>query len=189
MNTIDISILAISLTIVLSGVYVNFQRKSDDQDKLKIASDKTLLIFRVAVPLSLVSSVLIYFSGWGNIGANSSIYVGYALVAIGLSTRWYAIHSLGRAFQVNVTIMKNQQLVKEGVYKWVRHPSYSGLLLYYIGLGLVMHNMISLSILIVGPFFAVAMRIPKEESFLAAHFGEEYVDYCRSSNRLIPFIY
>ncbi len=189
MNYIDFSILAISLTIILSGVYVNFQRKSDDHDKLKVATDKTLLIFRVAVPLSLIASVLVYFLHWGDLGLNRGIYVGYALVAVGLITRWYAIYSLGRSFQVNVTIMKDQQLMKEGIYKWVRHPSYSGLLLYYVGLGLVMHNYISLLILIVGPLFAVAMRIPKEESFLADHFGKEYLDYCKSSRRLIPFIY
>lgn len=189
MNYIDISILAISLIVTLSGVYVNFQRRSDEGDKLKVASDKTLLIFRVAVPFSLVASVIFYFLGWGELGVNESIYIGYGLVIIGLATRWYAIYSLGRSFQVNVTIMKGQQLMKEGIYKWVRHPSYSGLLLYYIGLGLVMHNYISLSILIIGPFFAVAMRIPKEESFLADHFGKEYLDYCKSSRRLIPFLY
>jgi len=85
--------------------------------------------------------------------------------------------------------MKDQQLIKNGIYKLVRHPSYSGLLLYYLGLGLIMHNYISLSILIIGPLFAVAMRIRKEEQFLEDHFGEDYRLYRMTSHRLIPFIY
>ena len=189
MNYIDISILVISLTIILSGVYVNFQRKSDNSEKLKIATDNTLLIFRVAVPLSLILSILVYFSPWGSIGFNFSIYAGYGLVAIGLLVRWYSIYSLGRSFQVNVTIMKDQRLITNGIYKLVRHPSYTGLLLYYLGLGLIMHNYISILILLIGPTYAVAARISKEEQFLEGHFGEEYTAYRNSSSRLFPFIY
>lgn len=189
MSYIDISILAISLTVVLSGVYVNFQRKSDDKEKLKVATDNTLLIFRVAVPVSLIASLVIYFIGWGDFGMNPSVYLGYVLVVFGLFIRWHAIRSLGRSFQVNVTIMKDQQLVKNGIYKVIRHPSYTGLLLYYLGLGLIMHNYLCLALLIIGPLFAVAMRIRKEEIFLTDHFGEDYRQYCQSSSRLIPFIY
>ncbi|MCJ8288591.1 MAG: isoprenylcysteine carboxylmethyltransferase family protein [Crocinitomicaceae bacterium] len=189
MNYIDISVLAISLTVILSGVYVNFQRKSDDSEKLKVATDNTLLIFRIAVPVSLITSIAIYFTRWGNLGFNPSIYLGFLLAALGIFVRWYSIHSLGRSFQVNVTIMKDQQLVTNGIYKRIRHPSYTGLLLYYLGLGLVMHNYISILILLIGPLFAVAMRIRKEEAFLADHFGEDYIAYSKSSSRLIPFIY
>ncbi len=189
MNYIDISIIAISLTIILSGFYVNFQRKSDESEKLKVATDNTLLIFRVAVPISLIISIVIYFTRWGSFEFNPTVYVGFGLVAIGLFVRWYSVHSLGRSFQVNVTIMKGQQLVKNGIYKLIRHPSYTGLLLYYLGLGLIMHNYISILILLIGPIFAVTMRIRKEEKFLEDHFGEDYTEYRKSSSRLIPFIY
>ena len=189
MNTIDISILAISITVILSGLYVNFQRESDESDKLKVATDNTLLIFRVAVPVSLILSIVIYFTRWGSFEFNSTVYLGFALVAIGLTVRWYSIYSLGRSFQVNVTIMKDQQLVKNGIYKSIRHPSYTGLLLYYLGLGLIMHNYISIAILLIGPIYAVTMRISKEEKFLEDHFGDDYAEYRKSSNRLIPFIY
>lgn len=189
MNNIDISVIAISITVILSGLYMNFQRKSDESEKLKIATDNTLLIFRIAVPVSLLLSIAIYFTRYGSLGFNPSVYVGYALVTVGVLVRWYSIYSLGRSFQVNVTIMKDQQLVKNGIYKLIRHPSYTGLLLYYLGLGLVMHNYISIIILVVGPIYAVAMRIRKEEQFLEDHFGEDYAEYRKSSSRLIPFIY
>ena len=189
MNYIDISILVISLTVILSGFYVNFQRKSSDQEKLKVATDNTLLIFRIAIPISLILSIAIYFTRFGTLEFNPSVYVGFGFVTVGLFVRWYAIYTLGKSFQVNVTIMKDQQLIKSGIYKWVRHPSYSGLLLYYLGLGLIMHNYFSLIILIVGPLIAVTLRIQKEEQFLEDHFGEDYRQYCSTSHRLIPFIY
>jgi protein-S-isoprenylcysteine O-methyltransferase Ste14 len=189
MSILDISILSISLTVIMSGIYVNFQRKIDPAEKEKMATDQTLLIFRIAVPIALISSIAIYFIGWGEYPISWLIYLGAVLVAGGLSIRWYAIYSLGKAFQVNVTIIKDQQLVKTGIYTYMRHPSYTGLLLYYLGLGLMMHNYISLVILIALPAFAVAMRIQKEEQFLSDHFGAEYRDYCIKSKRLFPFIY
>lgn len=189
MSYLDIAILSISITVTLSGFYVNFRRKIDPAEKEKIASDNTLLIFRVAVPLAIVSSLAFYFLGFGSIAFSPIIWIGMFLVVVGLFIRWYAIYSLGKSFQVNVTIVKDQQLVKNGIYKLVRHPSYTGLILYYLGMGLMMHNYICLLILIALPVFAVGMRIQKEEQFLTDHFGAEYIDYCKHSNRLFPFIY
>jgi protein-S-isoprenylcysteine O-methyltransferase Ste14 len=189
MNILDFAILFISITVTLSGIYVNFQRKIDPAEKEKIATDHTLLIFRIAIPLAIISSVTIYFLGWGAYSISWVIWPGVLLVLSGLFIRWYAIYSLGKAFQVNVTIIKNQQLVKNGIYTFVRHPSYTGLLLYYFGLGLMMHNFVSLTLLIALPVFAVAMRIQKEEQFLSDHFGAEYLDYCKKSKRLFPYIY
>ncbi len=189
MDILDLIILSICFTVILSGIYVNFQRKIDPAEKEKIATDGTLLIFRIAIPVAIFSSLTIYFIGWGTYPISTLIYPGALLVVIGLIIRWYAIFSLGKAFQVNVTIVKDQQLMKTGIYSLVRHPSYTGLLLYYFGLGMIMHNYICLAILIVLPVFAVAMRIQKEEQFLSDHFGDEYRDYCRNSKRLFPYIY
>lgn len=189
MSILDFAILLISITVTLSGIYVNFQRKIDPAEKEKIATDSTLLLFRIAIPLAIVSSITVYFAGWGTYSFSWIIWLGAVFVLSGLFIRWYAIYSLGKAFQVNVTIIKDQQLIKTGIYAKVRHPSYSGLIIYYLGLGLMMHNFVSLAILIVLPVFAVAMRIQKEEQFLSDHFGTEYVDYCKKSKRLFPFIY
>jgi protein-S-isoprenylcysteine O-methyltransferase Ste14 len=47
----------------------------------------------------------------------------------GIVIRWTAIFTLGKAFSANVAIREDQKLKQSGLYRLVRHPSYSGLLL------------------------------------------------------------
>lgn len=58
------------------------------------------------------------------------------VLLIGIIIRWTAIFTLGKAFSANVAIRKQQRLKQTGLYRFVRHPSYSGLLLILLAVGL-----------------------------------------------------
>ena len=115
--------------------------------------------------------------------------VGVAVFAAGVLVRWYAILSLGRFFTVNVAIASDHQLVESGPYHWVRHPSYTGALLAFLGLGLCLDNWASLAAMIVPVSVVFFLRMRIEEAALLETFGERYRDYMRRTRRLIPFIY
>jgi protein-S-isoprenylcysteine O-methyltransferase Ste14 len=66
--------------------------------------------------------------------------VGLALMVAGLALRWWSIRTLGRSFTVDVRIRVGQTVVDSGPYRWVRRPSYTGLLLICIGVGLALGN-------------------------------------------------
>jgi protein-S-isoprenylcysteine O-methyltransferase len=114
---------------------------------------------------------------------------GVAVFAAGILVRWYAILSLGRFFTVNVAIASDHQLVEAGPYRWVRHPSYTGVLLAFLGLGLCLDNLASLAALMVPVSVVFCSRMRIEEAALLDAFGERYRDYMRRTRRLIPFIY
>src|SRR3954453_6612872 len=57
-------------------------------------------------------------------------------LGVGLAVRWTAILKLGRSFTANVVIQAKQRVEKTGVFRLVRHPSYSGLLIIFAGIGL-----------------------------------------------------
>jgi protein-S-isoprenylcysteine O-methyltransferase len=109
-----------------------------------------------------------------------------AFLLFGLTIRWSAIITLGRFFTVNVAIRQDHALVQHGLYRYVRHPSYSGLLLAFIGLGLVCQNWLSLIGLMTPVTLAVINRIGKEERALLAGLGQPYADYCVRTKRLFP---
>ena len=71
----------------------------------------------------------------------------------------------------------------------IRHPSYTGLLLYYLGLGIVMQNYFSIFILLLLPIYVVINRIKTEEKFLINFFGDEYIEYQNRTYKLIPKLY
>jgi protein-S-isoprenylcysteine O-methyltransferase Ste14 len=115
--------------------------------------------------------------------------VALALLVLGLVVRWTAIFTLGVSFSTNVAIHTNQTLRRSGLFRWVRRPSYLGMVLIFTALGLSQRNWVSRAILLIFPTAALLYRIHVEEMALAEAFGADYVDYRRSTFRLIPGIF
>jgi protein-S-isoprenylcysteine O-methyltransferase len=112
-----------------------------------------------------------------------------SLLIIGLALRWAAILTLGRSFTVNISIHEGQRVVTAGPYRYVRHPSYTGLLLAFAGLGVFFGNWLSLAVLMVPITLAVLHRIRLEERVLLNAFGPAYAAYSARTRRLIPGVW
>jgi protein-S-isoprenylcysteine O-methyltransferase Ste14 len=178
------------LVISFSGIFINLFRK-EKNEKIKYTEDEnTLLWFRVLVPMALLISVIFYVLKMGHfpIGA-TGLSIGYLVLALGLIIRWVAISSLGNAFTVKVSILEKHTLKTNGIYRYIRHPSYTGLLLYYLALGIIMQNGVCFLLLLIFPLLAVINRIQVEEKVLLENFQSEYDNYQKRSWRLIPFLY
>jgi protein-S-isoprenylcysteine O-methyltransferase len=117
------------------------------------------------------------------------IFIGLVLFVMGLVVRWWAIIVLGRFFTVDVTIAKDHQLVESGPYRLVRHPSYTGVLLAFLGLGLSFANWATFLVLVIPIFAAFLYRMNVEEQALSAALGEPYAAYMRRTKRLVPGVY
>jgi protein-S-isoprenylcysteine O-methyltransferase len=120
---------------------------------------------------------------------NFVLEIGCALYALGLALRWYSIIHLGRFFTANVAIAADHRLIDSGPYHFVRHPSYTGMLMAVFGFALTFANWASL-LIIFAPTCAVQLwRIYIEEEALIGALGEEYRGYMRRTRCLIPLIY
>lgn len=186
---LDAIVILISILLfVASGIFVNFLREGKKESKQH--NDSTLLIFRLLIPVSIILAFVFYMIEVGSYYFSSlSLIISIFLIAIGFTIRWAAIFSLGKMFTVGVTIVNEHKLVKHGIYKTIRNPSYSGLLMYYLGLGIAMHNYFSILILLFGTASAILIRLGKEEKILNDHFGHEFEQYKAQTYSLIPYIY
>lgn len=163
--------------------------KSNKEDR-KGKDKSTLNILWLAIPFSIVAAITISnLSTLPITGEKWILYVGEALILIGIIFRFVIIRSLGKYFTVDVTIRQDHKIKKEGFYKYLRHPSYAFSLLTSLGLGLYLNNWLSLLFAFIPPFLAFAYRIKIEEQALVEQFGEEYVEYRKTTKKLIPFIY
>ena len=124
-----------------------------------------------------------------NLSTSTAADLALALLFAGLAVRWTAILTLGRFFTSNISIQSTHRLVDSGIYKYLRHPSYSGLLLAFVGIGFAHDNWISLAALMLPVIAALLYRIAKEEQVLRAALGGTYDDYCQRTKRLVPFVY
>jgi protein-S-isoprenylcysteine O-methyltransferase len=117
------------------------------------------------------------------------MFSGVVLFVAGLFLRWWAIITLGRFFTVDVTIEKDHELVERGPFRVVRHPSYTGVLLAFVGLALCLGNWAALLVILLPIGAAFIHRMNVEEDALASALGAQYTDYMRQTKRLVPFIY
>jgi len=185
--------MVISLTVVLvwllsSEGYLLFRKRSNRSTKKNHGDRGSLLVLWIALPLSITCSII-----WANnsphIENNLSTITGLIFSVVGSVVRWISIKQLKQGFTVDVSIHEDHHLKTNGIFKRVRHPSYTGLILILVGIGVILNNTIAIIILLLPVFFAVNYRIYVEEKLLEQEFGDEYRHYKHATKRLIPFLY
>src|ERR1043165_9194965 len=120
---------------------------------------------------------------------NAVTVAAVVLFAGGLILRWWSIVTLGRFFTVDVTIERDHELVERGPFRFVRHPSYTGVLLAFLGWALTLRNWVAIAVVLVPIFVAFLRRMRVEESALTEALGDRYRDYIRRTKRLVPGVY
>ncbi len=122
-------------------------------------------------------------------GREVAFWGGLAVIGLGALVRQHCFRMLGRRFTAAVAVEHDQPIIEAGAYRWVRHPSYLGCLLLYVGLGLSLTNWVSLALLGLASFLLFSHRIRVEEEALVQTLGSPYVSYMQRTSRIIPFVY
>lgn len=191
-SSYDLVVLLCVAIVSLSGILVNFKRKKPEKNEVFKESDfSSIILFRALIPFAIIINLFFYFTETDilNFKHISIQIIGFVLFISGVIIRWTAIATLGKAFNVKVTIIKNQKLQISGIYKNIRHPSYTGLIMYYTGIALIMSNILCLIIFVFSSLTVVLFRIKIEEKLLTDYYKSEYLEYKKNSYRLFPFIY
>jgi protein-S-isoprenylcysteine O-methyltransferase len=172
-------------------IYVFFTRTRSQREDGKNHDRGSLIVLWVVIfsSISAANWVAALYEPAAIHGAPWLRTLALVLLAAGLALRVTAIYTLGRSFTANVTIRETHRLHRSGLFRFMRHPSYTGMLLIFLALGLAMHNWLSLVLVTVPPFAALLYRIHVEEAALTGAFGEQYRDYSRTTKRLIPGIF
>ena len=112
--------------------------------------------------------------------------IAIMLIVLGLALRIAAVLTLRRFFTVDVAIHEGHTVVDHGLYRYVRHPAYAGVLLSFLGFGVGLGNWLSVAAMFVPVALAITYRIRVEERALIAALGDAYVQYAARTKRLIP---
>jgi protein-S-isoprenylcysteine O-methyltransferase Ste14 len=138
----------------------------------------------------LVSMLIAFYFGYAGVGALPDwiFYAGIFLMFLGVLVRQYAIAILGSFFSLSVQIAEDHKVVDKGPYRLVRHPSYTGILITFIGLGLAVQSLGAVLVLLL--FFGISFgyRMSVEERTLLSGLGSDYASYMKRTKRLIPFV-
>lgn len=115
--------------------------------------------------------------------------LGMLFMWAGIALRQWAIVLLGSYFTVDVRVRSGQAVIDRGPYRWVRHPSYTGMTMTFLGIGLALGNWLALLVVLVVPLAGLVVRIRVEERTLLAGLGEPYRRYAAGRARLVPGVW
>jgi protein-S-isoprenylcysteine O-methyltransferase Ste14 len=156
-------------------------RGSQDRGSMAVIMAMNNLAMFVAFPLSVVRATRI---AW----PLASYILGIVLLIAGSVLRRHCFRVLGEYFTGNVQTRDDQPVVQRGAYRFVRHPSYSGGILMFTGIGFALGNWISVAALFVCSAIAYGYRVSVEEKALVQTIGQPYVDYMRRCKRFVPHV-
>ena len=118
----------------------------------------------------------------------TSLIVGLVFTLVGMYLRIESKRQLGRFFTHSIGVSKEQKLVANGVYTYLMHPSYLGILLIALAASTV-HRSVSLFVSFLANVVWLRNRMITEEDMLSLKYGVEFDNYKCKRSRIIPFIY
>ena len=114
--------------------------------------------------------------------------VGALIFIIGLVITVNAQMTLKRNYSGTLRIREGHQLITHGIYKYVRHPVYTGTLLRTFAIPIYTTSLLGFLFALVGiPLFIY--RIGVEEQMLIEEFSDEYLEYTKATRKLFPYVY
>jgi protein-S-isoprenylcysteine O-methyltransferase Ste14 len=124
----------------------------------------------------------------GNLNSNVFDIAGFIIGILGLSICRVAQVTIGKSWRVGIDENAKPGLIKTGIYKFVRNPTYTGLYVMCIGI-LLINPTILFSYWVLAFFLMMEFQVRCEEEYLDKIYGDEYKQYLTSTKRYIPLIY
>jgi protein-S-isoprenylcysteine O-methyltransferase Ste14 len=118
--------------------------------------------------------------------------LAFLTVAIAVASVWLvnvSARRLGKQWALAARLVEGHTLIKDGPYRFVRNPIYTGMFGMLVATGLVLTQWIPLLVAIVLFIAGTWIRVRSEERLLRGAFGPEFEDYARRVPAMIPGIY
>ncbi len=142
------------------------------------------------VPI-LVAFWLLFENHWSILSARVFpdaqwvLWTGLALTALGVGISVWARVSLGTNWSGMVTLKEGHELVRKGLYRWIRHPIYTGILTGFVGTAMIKGHArawVGFAVLLLSFYF----KARREEDFLRQEFGEGFEEHLRRTGMFLP---
>ena len=110
---------------------------------------------------------------------------GLGLTALGVGIGIWARLSLGSNWSGMVTLKDDHELVQKGLYRWIRHPIYTGILLGMMGTAMIKGHFggwLGVGVVLTAFYF----KARREERFLREEFGAGFEEHSRRTGMFLP---
>ena len=187
---LDLLFLVLCIAWPLGELWIGWRHRPDNRSE--VHDHGTLPVLLIVILVGIVSAVGLAYAGLAPFPRTWRLPMfatGCALMAIGAPLRWWSVRTLSRLFTIRIAIREGHRLVRNGPYRLLRHPSYTGALLTFSGFGLALGDGLALIAIVAPVTLAFLHRIRIEERILSQAFPDEYPAYARATKRLLPLLW
>jgi protein-S-isoprenylcysteine O-methyltransferase Ste14 len=114
-------------------------------------------------------------------------WVGTLFAFIGCTFWIYSQVVLDKYWSPQLQVQREHKIVTAGPYKIIRHPIYTAMFIWVIGLALFTANMVFVLLALL-TIIGLILRVPKEEKMMFEKFGDSYKKYMEITGRFFPKI-
>ena len=167
-------------------------RLSPDRQAI-VNEGKLLFAFRVVAGIMVAVVIVIYtlFPAYNTRFRyplpGSLRWTGVFVSSVSLLFWIYSQKVLDMNWSTNLKIQKQHRLVTSGPYRVMRHPIYTAMIFWSLGLAVFTANLLFAPIAVVAILW-IPPRISKEEKMMIGQFGDEYLGYMRTTGKYLPKI-
>ena len=185
--------VVLAATVVMLAVRAPHGRRSRS---VKVAkSHKTpletglLVLAWVAffVPLIWIASPAFSFAEYPL--RSGVLILGVMCFVLGLWLFYRSHADLGTNWSITLEVREQHRLITQGVYRRIRHPMSSALVLYAVAHALVIPNWVAGPSNLVAFAVLFALRVRPEERMMLEQFGDKYTAYMARTKRLVPGVW
>jgi protein-S-isoprenylcysteine O-methyltransferase Ste14 len=178
---------------IIVGLILPFIIIKEEKEKIIELKIYSLVGFILYVLFGMTFIVILasidYYYNFSLFNYNLGYIIGFSLFIIGLVLQGIAEATLGKYYLPSIGTVEGQKIIKNGIYKYIRHPGYFGEIIIFFGLGFVTYSLLG----ILGAFIVSLMiyfgEVIPEEKYMLEKFGKEYEEYMKETFRFIPYIF
>jgi protein-S-isoprenylcysteine O-methyltransferase Ste14 len=168
------------------------RRAGREGGRMNVRDTRASIVARLLVAVPLVGLIVAYLIrpqvlAWPEVELPTWVHgLGALLVLVSFPFLIWVHQSLGANFNTVLGTRDRRFLATRGPYRWVRHPMYSVLFLYLLGILLLTGNVLIGGFLLGGFLVTIGTRLAKEEAVLEEAYGEAYRAYRQRTGRFWP---
>ena len=158
---------------------------------------KYMLVFTKLLTLFMIVNIALHFLNiqffglfkrWSLLDYSVMDLIGLTVSIVGLSFCGYAQIKMGNSWRVGIDETTKTKLITDGLYKYIRNPTYIGLYIMNLGVFIIWPTFM-IFIYMYSFFLFLDIQVCCEEDYLSNEHGKEYLEYKNRTKKYIPYVY
>lgn len=131
---------------------------------------------------AFIPSLMPFLTSIESLKSEYLVWIGYGLLHLSFITIFIAQRNMANEWRIGIDNENKVNLITNGLFRFSRNPIFLGIIIVFIGLFLIIPNVVTTVILVSG-IIVIQVQVRLEEEFLFASLGDEYKEYMSKVKR------